>query len=80
MLPVLGLGLIPKAVVHFHRAHAATRISISIQTSAKIEEWGAEQQIDFETAEFPPARLDLEIDDFCGARAWCARVARSGTS
>ena len=59
-----GLGLILKAVARFYRAHAATRISISIQTSAKIEEWGAAQQIDFGIVEFPLARLGLEIEDF----------------
>jgi DNA-binding transcriptional LysR family regulator len=65
VLPALGLGLIPKAVARFHRAHAAPRISISIQTSAKIEEWASAQQIDFGIAEFPFARMGLEIDDFC---------------
>ena len=65
VLPALGLGLLPKAVARFHRAHAATRISISIQTSAKIEEWASAQQIDFGIAEFPFARLGLEIEDFC---------------
>jgi DNA-binding transcriptional LysR family regulator len=64
-LPALGLGLIPKAVARFHLAHAATRISISIQTSAKIEESAAAQHIDFGIAEFPFARLGMETEDFC---------------
>jgi DNA-binding transcriptional LysR family regulator len=65
VLPALGLGLLPKAVARFHRGHAATRVSISIQTSTKIEEWAAAQQIDFGIAEFPFARQGLEIEDFC---------------
>jgi len=65
VLPALGLGLIPKAVARFHLVHIATRISVSIQTSAKIEEWAATQQIDFGIAEFPFARLGLDHEDFC---------------
>jgi DNA-binding transcriptional LysR family regulator len=65
VLPALGLGLIPKAVARFHGAHARTRISTSIQTSAKIEESAAAQQIDFGIAEFPFVRLGVEIEDFC---------------
>ncbi|MCK1732322.1 LysR substrate-binding domain-containing protein [Bradyrhizobium sp. 142] len=64
-LPALGLGLIPRAVARFHNAHARTRISINIQTSAKIEEWVAAQQIDFGIAEFPFGRLGVDIEDFC---------------
>jgi DNA-binding transcriptional LysR family regulator len=65
VLPALGLGLIPKAVARFQGAHARTRVSVSIQTSAKIEEWAAAQQIDFGIAEFPFVRLGVEIEDFC---------------
>jgi DNA-binding transcriptional LysR family regulator len=65
VLPALGLGLVPRAVARFHGAHARTRISISIQTSAKIEEWAAAQQIDFGIAEFPFVRSGVEIEDFC---------------
>jgi DNA-binding transcriptional LysR family regulator len=65
VLPALGLGLVPRAVARFHAAHPRTRISISIQTSAKVEEWAAAQQIDFGIAEFPFARLGVESEDFC---------------
>ena len=65
VLPALGLGLVPRAIARFHGAHARTRISISIQTSAKIEEWAAAQQIDFGIAEFPFVRLGVETEDFC---------------
>jgi len=65
VLPALGLGLVPKAIARFHGAHARTRVSISVQTSAKIEEWAAAQQIDFGIAEFPFVRLGVEIEDFC---------------
>jgi len=65
VLPALGLGLVPKAIARFHGAHARTRVSISVQTSAKIEEWAAAQQIDFGIAEFPFVRLGVESEDFC---------------
>jgi DNA-binding transcriptional LysR family regulator len=65
VLPALGLGLVPRAIAQFHAAHPRTRISVSIQTSVKVEEWAAAQQIDFGIAEFPFARLGVDVEDFC---------------
>ncbi len=65
VLPALSLRFVPRAVELFRKTHPKTSISINIQTSAKIEEWAAAQQIDIGIAEHPFARTGVDSDDFC---------------
>jgi DNA-binding transcriptional LysR family regulator len=66
-LPALALGFVPKVVERFKKGHPEVMISLSIQTSTKIEESAAAQQIDFGFAEFPFQRSGFETEDFCRA-------------
>jgi DNA-binding transcriptional LysR family regulator len=65
VLPAVAFGFVPDAVNRFRKDHPRTSISINIQTSAKVEEWAAAQQIDLGIAEHPFARSGVDADDFC---------------
>jgi DNA-binding transcriptional LysR family regulator len=51
--PLLALGFLPNAIRRFNAVHPRTRVSLNVQMSPKIEEWAAQQQIDFGFAELP---------------------------
>jgi DNA-binding transcriptional LysR family regulator len=67
ILPALSFRFLPSVIERFRAMHPRTTISMTIQTSPKIEEWAAAQHIDFGIAEFPFIRAGVEIEDFCRA-------------
>lgn len=64
-LPAMALGFLPRVIEEFKKDHPKVAISLTIQTSAKIEEAAAAQQIDIGLAEFPFQRSGFETDEFC---------------
>jgi DNA-binding transcriptional LysR family regulator len=65
ILPALSFRFLPAVIEQFRAEHPRTTISMTIQTSLKIEEWAAAQHIDFGIAEFPFIRAGVETEDFC---------------
>jgi DNA-binding transcriptional LysR family regulator len=65
VLPALALRFLPQVIERFRATHPRTTISMTIQTSSKIEEWAAAQHIDFGIAEYPFMRAGVETEDFC---------------
>jgi DNA-binding transcriptional LysR family regulator len=65
VLPALALRFLPLVIERFRATHPRTTISMTIQTSSKIEEWAAAQHIDFGIAEYPFMRAGVETEDFC---------------
>ncbi len=64
-LPAMALGFVPAVIEKFNADHPGVAISLTIQTSAKVEEAAAAQQIDFGLAEFPFQRAGFETEEFC---------------
>ena len=65
VLPALALHFLPEVIAKFRAAHPRTAISMTIQTSLKIEEWAAAQHIDFGIAEYPFLRTGVDQEEFC---------------
>jgi DNA-binding transcriptional LysR family regulator len=65
VLPALALHFLPDVIANFRTTHPRTAISMTIQTSSKIEEWAAAQHIDFGIAEYPFIRTGVDSEDFC---------------
>jgi len=64
-LPALALTLVPLAIRRFRKMHPRITISLSVQSSPKVEDWIAAQQFDFGLAQFPSGRLGLKSENFC---------------
>jgi DNA-binding transcriptional LysR family regulator len=66
-LPALGLDFMPRVLSQFHVDRPETKVSLSVRTSSKIEEFAAAQQIDFGIAEMPFRRSGFKIEVFSTA-------------
>lgn len=72
VMPALALGFLPGAIQRFKVARPNVSIAMHVHQSYKIDEWAAQQQIDFGIAEYPSLRPGVERDDFCRAPLWLA--------
>lgn len=64
-MPALGIDFLPAAISEFCEQHVEVSISLSIQTSPKVEDWVAVQHMDFGLAQLPFSRDNLIADEFC---------------
>lgn len=67
-LPMLAMDFMPSAIARFTASRPASRISLRVQMSPRIEELVASQLIDVGIAEYPFDRSGIEIDEFCSAQ------------
>jgi DNA-binding transcriptional LysR family regulator len=66
-LPALALEFLPRAIAKFRELHPRVTVSLTVQSSVKVEEIAASQQIDFGIAEYPFKRNGIDVDDLCHA-------------
>jgi DNA-binding transcriptional LysR family regulator len=57
----------PYVLSQFHMGWPETKVTLSVRTSSKVEEFAAAQQIDFGIAEMPFRRSGFKIEPFSAA-------------
>jgi DNA-binding transcriptional LysR family regulator len=66
-MPALGIDFIPYVLSQFHSDWPNIKITLSVRTSARVEEFAAAQQIDFGLAEMPYSRSGFKVETFSTA-------------
>jgi len=63
-MPALGLDFIPHVLTQFHSDWPSTKVTLTVRTSARVEEFAAAQQIDFGLVEMPYRRSGFKVEVF----------------
>lgn len=63
-MPALGLDFVPYAIAEFNKVHPKIKVTLSVHTSGRVEEYATAQQIDFGFVEMPYQTAGLKIETF----------------
>lgn len=63
-MPALGLDFVPYAIAEFNKVHPTIKVTLSVQTSGRVEEYATAQQIDFGFVEMPYQTVGLKVETF----------------
>lgn len=66
-MPALGIDFIPYALSQYHSDWPNIKVTLTVRTSARVEEYAAAQQIDLGFAEMPYRRSGFKVEVFSTA-------------